>query len=90
MAVSSSYSHVLVVESTDFFRFDDSAFARKLDRPLIRGVLALGKVCSHSVVVIDVSGQDSLQVCGAKYDDMIQALSPNGSNDALCIWVLPR
>ena len=27
---------------------------------------------------------------GAKYHDMVQALAPDGANDAFCVWILPR
>lgn len=90
MAVSSRHSHVLVVEPTDLFEFDDSAFVRKLDRSPIWRILTQGKVRSHFVVIIDIPSQNSLQVSGPKNDDMIQALSPNGTNDAFGVRVLPR
>ena len=78
-----------MVESTDLSEFDDSPFTGKLDRSPIRRVLTQGKVRSHSVVIIYILGQDSLQVSGPKYDDMVQALTPDGANNAFRVWVLP-
>ena len=79
----------MVVESTDLFEFEDSPFTGKLDRSPIRRVLTQGKVRSHSVVIIYILDQDSLQVSGPKYDDMVQALTPDGANNAFRVWVLP-
>jgi len=82
MAVSSRHSHVLVVEPTDLFEFDDTTLVRMMHWSSIRRVLAQGQVRSHSVVIIDILSQDSLQVSGAKYDHMVQALTPDGANKA--------
>jgi len=47
-------------------------------------------MCPHTVVIVDVSSQDPLQVSGTKNDDMVQAFALNRTDDAFCVRVLPR
>jgi len=47
-------------------------------------------VCPDTVVIIAISSQDSLEVSGAKNDDMVQAFAPNRTDDAFCVRFLPR
>ena len=79
-----------MVESTDLFDFDNSPAAREMHRSSIRRVLVQGKVRSHTVVILQVSVQDLFQVAWPKYDDMIEALTTDRSDDAFCVRVLPR
>ena len=62
--------------------------------PRLRGstawrVLMQRQVCSGRVRVVDVVGEYLFQMRASQNDHVIEALSTNGSYDALRVWTLP-
>jgi hypothetical protein len=80
----------MVVESADLLEFGDLPACSGSGGPSIKRVLVQGKVCYHTVVIINISSQESLQVTGTKYDHMVQEFPPNGTDDTFCVRALPR
>jgi hypothetical protein len=47
------------------------------------------EMCARFVIVRKIAGQDSAQMLLAEYHHVVQAVAPDGSNQPLCIRVLP-
>ena len=69
---------------------DDLPFVGGLTRAQLRSVLVEREVGSGAVVVLEVSLQDASQVLLSEDDDVVQALAPNGADQALTRWIVPR
>ena len=72
-----------MVEAADFGNRDDPAEFRPLDWPAVGRVLVERQVRARPVVVREVASQGAAQVLFAEDDDVIQALAPDGADEAL-------
>ena len=79
-----------MMQSANFRERDHVSFGRRLNAACRWGVLLQGEVCSRPVIVGDVRGQEASQMSLAEDDHVVQTLAPNGSDQSLRIWVLPR
>ncbi len=68
---------------------DHSAFRRMLDAARHGSVAIQRKMRARLVIVRKVTRENSTQVIFAEHDDVVQALSPNGSNNPFNEWILP-
>ena len=78
-----------MVEATDFPNRSDPSEFWLLDWPAVGSTLAERQVSARSVVVREVASQDTAQVLFAEDDDVIQAVAPDGADEALREGVLP-
>jgi hypothetical protein len=81
---------VSMMQATHFADGHDLAQLRRLDRPLIRGILGEGKVGSGAVVIREIARQDATQVALAQDDDVVEAVAPDRSDQAFGEGILPR
>jgi len=42
------------------------------------------------MIVLEVAAQDATQVPLIQHDDMVQAFSPDGTDQPFGVWILPR
>src|SRR5260370_29582349 len=77
-------------QATDFGNRDDRAERWRVDRPSVGCILVEREVSADPVIVREVRGQDASQVPLAENDDMIQALAPQRTDEALRKGILPR
>jgi len=68
----------------------DSPCFRQLDRPRLGRILLQGKMRSRSVIVVEIQTKGSTERGLAEDDQVIEAFTPNGSDDALDVGSLPR
>ena len=61
-----------------------------LDFSFYWSVAIKGKVCSRLVIIVQVRSQYSPEVSLVQNDDMINALTPNRTNESLNVGILPR
>ena len=81
---------ISMVEATDFGNLPDRAEFRWLDWPSVRCVLLKREMRSSAVIVGEVAGQDAAQMVFAQDKDMIEALSPDRTDQPLRERILPR
>ena len=79
-----------MMQSADLRNRNDSSGFGKLDRPRVRRVLLQSQVCSGSVIVVQELSKMSVKTSFMEYDDVVQALAANGSDDPFDIRTLPR
>ena len=60
-----------------------------LNRAMDRRIFTQRPVCSDFIVIVSIPSQSSLQVRLAHYDEMIQAVTPDRSDQPLGIAILP-
>ena len=78
-----------MVEATDFAERHDPAGRRSLDAPPVGRVLLQREMGSSAVIVREVRGQDATQVAFAQNDDMIEALTPDRTDEPFHERILP-
>jgi hypothetical protein len=88
--LSGSFSKVAMMQPADNWHLDHPAKLRRLDLPRDRRVLVGREVGSEILIVIDMRSQDAFQRSLVEDDHMVQALSPDGADQALRKWILPR
>src|SRR5207244_12307073 len=86
---SSGASFVTMVQAADFAECDHVTLGDALHASGSWRVFRQREMCSRSVIVRYIIGQDSAQMPLAEYDHVVQAVAPDGSNQPLRIWVLP-
>ena len=57
---------------------------------MVGGVLVEREMCARRMVVAQVGGENPAQMAFAEYDDVIQAFSPDRSDDPFDVRILPR
>jgi len=62
----------------------------RMNRAAHRCVLAQREMCANAVVIASISGQDSAQMGLVEYNDVVEALTPDRTDETLDIAVLPR
>jgi hypothetical protein len=78
-----------MMQATDFGERDDRADFRRLNRPSVGCIFVEREVSARPVIVREVTGQDAAQVPLAQDEHVIQALAPDGADEALRERVLP-
>ena len=78
-----------MMQPADNWHLDHSAKLRRLDLPLDRRVLVEREVGSEILIVIDVRSQLAFQRSFVEDDHVVQALSPDGTDQALRERILP-
>jgi hypothetical protein len=66
-----------MVQATDLWDGDDVTQRDWLYRTTLRAILIEREMGSRAVVVIEVRGQDAMQMSLVEDDDVIQTLAPN-------------
>jgi hypothetical protein len=66
-----------MVQATDLWDGDDVTQRGWLYRTTLRAILIEREMGSRAVVVIEVRGQDAMQMSLVEDDDVIQTLAPN-------------
>ena len=79
-----------MVEATDFAKQHDPAGSWPFDGPPVGRVLVEREMRSGAVIVREVHGQDATQVAFAQNDDMIEALTPDRTDEPFHERILPR
>src|SRR5262249_5206734 len=79
-----------MMQAADFRQLYDPARPGELNRPEVRSVLVQREMGARPVVVREVAGQDAAEVSLAENKHVIQALAPDGTDQALSERVLPR
>ena len=78
-----------MVEATDFAKQHDPAGSWPFDGPPVGRVLVEREMRSGAVIVREVHGQDATQVAFAQNDDMIEALTPDRTDEPFHERILP-
>jgi hypothetical protein len=73
------------MQATDFGNREDRAERWGLDRPSIGSVLLEREVSAGPMIVGEVSREDSSKMTLAENDDMVQAVLPEKSSDAIVL-----
>jgi len=81
---------VAMMKAADLWECDNLASTRWAYGTRIGAVLCERQVGPGSMVIVEVGRQDPTQVTRVQDNDMIEALPPDRSDDALNIGVLPR
>ncbi len=63
--------------------------AETLNGTMERGVFGQGSVGSEFIVIVSIRGQDPAEVRFAQHHDMIQALSPDRTDEPFDVPILP-
>lgn len=79
-----------MLESADIRKLDDVPELWWMDGTRIWTVHVQRSVHTPAMVVLKLAGQDALQMALVRYDDVVEALSPDGADQALDVGVLPR
>ena len=79
-----------MMQAPDFGDLHDPAHLRPLDRPPVWRGLLEREMGSGAVIVREVRGQDATQVAFAQNDDMIEALTPDRTDEPFHERILPR
>ena len=79
-----------MVEAPDFAKRHDPAGRWPFDRPPVGRVLVEREMRSGAVIVREVRGQDATQVAFAQNHDMIEALTPDRTDEPFHERILPR
>ena len=74
---------VVMLKSADIRKLDDLPKLWALDGSRIRTVHVQRPVDAPTMVVLKVAGQDALDMAVIQYDDVIQALSSDGTDQTL-------
>ncbi len=82
-------SFVSVMKAADLRESDNLSRIRWTGRTRFWAVLGERQVGPGSMIIVEVGRQDPTQVTRVHDNDMIEALPPDRSNDALDIGVLP-
>ena len=72
-----------MVQAADFWELNDLARRGGLDEPEVGCVLVEREVRARLMVVSEVVGQDSAQVSFAEHENVVQALAPDRTDQAL-------
>src|SRR5260370_1394129 len=78
-----------MAQATDFRERHDAPLRRHLNASWRRRILLQRKMCSCTVVIGHIAGQHAAQVALTEYDHVVQTLTPDGSDQALRVWILP-
>ncbi len=81
---------VPMMQSADLWNGDDRTLGGSLSVSVLRRVAIQGHVAAGSVVVGDVTSQQSPQLRFAERDDVIRTLPANRADHAFDVPVLPR
>ena len=87
---SGGQSLVAMVQSADLRHDDDPTRARRLDRTRLGAILLERQMGPGTVVIVQVGRQDPPKMALVQDDDVIQAFSPDRSDDSFGVGVLPR
>ena len=79
-----------MVEPAGLWELDDLTEFRRFDFPRLRGILAERKMRTRNVVVVEVAAQNPSHVPFAEDDYVVEAFTPNRSDEAFDIRILPR
>ena len=77
-----------MVQATDLWDGDDVPDSGWLYRTAIRAILVEREVRPGTVVVVEVGGQDAIQVAFVEHHDVIETLAPNRTDDTLDVRIL--
>jgi hypothetical protein len=80
---------VAVMQTADFRRHHDHTGAQRRRRA-IRGILPQGEVRAAAMVVDEIRSKDAAEMLVIEDDHVVQAVAPNGADQALDIGILPR
>jgi len=80
-------SFITIVKASEVGQGDD--FSGAAHRAWIGGILFQSKMSATPVEVVLLFGKYGTQMGHIPYNDVVQAFSSDGSNDAFCISVLP-
>jgi hypothetical protein len=83
-------ARVLVVESADSRKRNDSSVVGSLDVTPMRRSLLQGLVNGIGVIVAHVRAKEVPQMVFPEHDHVIETLSPDGPNDSFDVRILPR
>ena len=72
-----------MMQAAHFGNLHDLALRRALDRPVVGCVLVEREVGARLMVVRKVRGQDAAEMSLAEDEDMVQALAPDRTDEAL-------
>src|ERR1700756_1122599 len=79
-----------MMESADLRNRNDTPSFGRLDRPRLRCVLLQCQVCPDLMIVIEEISKVPVKASFVEYDDVVQALAANGSDDPFDVSALPR
>jgi hypothetical protein len=77
------------MESPDLWKGDDATLAGWLSRSRLRTIFPKRQMSPGSVVIIEVRGKDPTQMALVQDDHVIQAFTPDRSDNALGKCILP-
>jgi hypothetical protein len=78
---------VAVVQTSDLWNSDDTTGGRRCDRARVRRILVKREMGPRPQVVRDVLSENALQSRRIHYDQVIEALASDRTNDSLNMWV---
>ena len=79
-----------MMESADLRNRNDPPGFGRLDGPRLRRVLLQSQVCAGLMIVIEEISKVPVKTSFVEYNDVVQALAANGSDDPFDILTLPR
>ena len=65
-------------------------FGRRFNATWDRRVAIKRQVASGIVIVVEITRKDAVQMPFIQHDDVVEALSPYGADDAFAVRALPR
>ena len=79
-----------MMKAADLREGDHPSEFSPLNAPRLRSVLVEREMRARTVVVASIRGKDSRSLTLVENDQVIQALAPEGSDEALGVGILPR
>ncbi len=90
MSVQSSRpTFVAVVEPAKNRQRHYFSRSRRLSSPRLRGILCQRKMSARALIIVKITSKNLAQTRLVEHDEMIQALAPNGPDQALNVKRLP-
>ena len=77
------------MEPADLEHGSDGADFRELHGPRLGRVLGQRQVSARPVVILEVLGQHTAKMALVEHDDVVEALTTNGSDEPLHVGILP-
>ena len=80
----------MMMHATDLGDLDDATAARWMNFPVLGAIHLQGLMNSPAMVVAEIAGQDPPQMFLIQNYHMLEAFSPDASDQPFDIWSLPR
>jgi hypothetical protein len=80
----------MVMQAANILEHDDRAAIWRLNRSRMGAIHVQRQMCTPTMVVVEVQGEDAPKVTLVEDNDVVKAVSPDAADQAFDIRVLPR